>query len=198
MVFNAIGRILQSHPHFTDCLAKSYWKAVQVMRQKIIRMLNLNSIRGQSLLRKMFQILCDNHIAMTSNRRRQYVTIIRVGQLQRIDAAFITSNERIADFRVHSFARSFQLTAVSIGFVSKKRVNPFTLNISRPFRLKQIIISKLKKNIPHRRWIQHIGVKQRGMKSHISRSPCPPAPGRRPQADRERLRVGGQYPPCKP
>ena len=169
-----------------------------MMRQKIIRRLNLNSIRGQSLLRKMFQILCDNHIATTNNRRRQYVTIIGVGQIQRIDAAFITDNERIADFRVHSFARSFQLIAVSMRFVSDKRIDPFALNISRPFCLKQIIISKLKKNIPHGRWIQHIGIKQRGVLTHISRSPCPPAPGRQPQVDRERLRVGGQYPPCKP
>ena len=101
MIFNAVGRILQPQAHFTDSLTKMCLKEVQVIRQKIIRMLNLNSIRRQIILREVSQILGDNHITAPDNGCRQYVPIIRVRQLQCTYATFITGNERIADLRVH-------------------------------------------------------------------------------------------------
>ena len=84
----------------------------------IVGMPSFDAIRLECILWKVVQILRDNHIATSHNRRCQHMTIIRVGQLKTDNQPFITRNERIPDCRIHQRACALQCSAIPMRFWS--------------------------------------------------------------------------------
>ncbi len=79
---------------------------------------------------------------------------------------FVVGDEAIAGFRVHEVARPLQGSAVAMGFVAQKGLDPLAMNFGAPPGAKEVADGKLEEDIPHRRGIEHIRVKEGSVVAH--------------------------------
>jgi len=78
-----VRRILKPQTNLMHRAAKQPLCQAQMPAKKLIGMLNIDPVGREGRIWKMFKILRHDDIAAPNNRRRQNMTIIRIGKLKR-------------------------------------------------------------------------------------------------------------------
>ena len=79
VLLNDDRRILERLPQALKRLEDRSWHKIEYMNQKLVRVLDFNSVVRRSLRRKILRIVRDDDIDTAANGRGQYVAIIRIG-----------------------------------------------------------------------------------------------------------------------
>ena len=76
------------------------------MRDELVRMLGRDTVGIEDLRRKIGKVVRDDDTRLTTNRRGEYVPVMRIGQLQLIDQTLVAGDQTIGDRCVHECPRA--------------------------------------------------------------------------------------------
>jgi hypothetical protein len=98
---------------------------------------------------KVAQVICENDLRLSFNRRRKNVAVIGIRQAQILDVMFIAVDYIVIDRLIHECASSFQVFAFSLRLILQDISDPLFVNLIGPARAKQSSIAKRKDQICH-------------------------------------------------
>lgn len=113
------------------------------MPDEFVRVLNIDIVFDQDLLRKILQIVGHNHIAATSDRRRQHVTVTRVGQMNRRNEILKILNQSVPRASVHKIPSAMKLLRSKVRPVGKHGSDPFFMDGITPLGSEKIRCGEL-------------------------------------------------------
>ena len=132
------------------------------MDYKLVRMLRFDVPRIQRLGREVRQVVSQNEISFATDRRSQYVTVVRIGQIEGFNQRFEALDDAIPYALVHEVARSFEPSACQIGPIPKQTPDPLVVDHVSPFRPEQVRKGELHEQIAERCRIQNARVVENG------------------------------------
>lgn len=129
-------------------------------------MLGLDGVGCQRRLREILQILSDDDIAAAHDGGGEYMPVIGIGKLERLDQLLITRDETVPRCRVHEVAGPLQSRPLGRRLPAHQRRDPLTVNVRAPFGLTQVSDRQLHEQVAKRGRVEHICVEQRGVMAH--------------------------------
>jgi len=136
------------------------------MSQKLVRMLRGNSVGIEYRLRKVSKVVRHDDSRLTTDRRGEYVSIIRIRQDQIADKPLVSSHKAIRHRPVHKFPRATQLLRCQVRALLKKRPDPLGVNFLGPTRTKKVRQSNAQQQIPEGGRIDYAGIVDRCKTRH--------------------------------
>ena len=118
------------------------------MPDKLIRVLRRNPVRLKRFLGKIRKVIRYDHPSLTTNSRRQHMSVMRIGQLQLIDETFVSRHQIIRHGQVHQLPRALELLGFQVGTSFDNRSRPFSMNLFGPSRAKKLGQRETQQQIP--------------------------------------------------
>ena len=121
--------------------------------EEIVRMDCLQIVFVQFLGRKILQIEGYDGICLCPDCCRDDMPVVRIGEGDGWDKRFVSRHYAVRDSLVHQFYGALKLFSLKILPVREKVLDPFTVDIVRPFSPKKISHCEFYEKISQWRWI---------------------------------------------
>jgi len=155
--FGILWRVYERGPvessHFDD----SGLVQTHLLFHERVRIDGLDAVRSQCLFGEILEIEGDNRLGARANCRRQYVAVIRVGEIQALCHRFATFHQAVWYRLAHQPSRPLDPILEFRPF-GKQVSNPFRVNRLGLLRAEQPRSRQTQQEIPQWRGIQHAGV----------------------------------------
>ena len=119
MVVNGEGRRYQPRSYLSDGVAEGPGRQVKVIGQKVVGVLDFDSVGRDRGLWKVPQVAGDDHVAASDYCCGENMPVVGVGKVERGNKCFVSGDQAIPCRLVHETARAFQDLTVTVGLVEE-------------------------------------------------------------------------------
>lgn len=151
-------RVLQRLALAADSLADGSWREVVEVGDELIRVLDLDSVAVENLLREILDVVRHDNPGLESYRCCKDVAVIRVRQAQGLNDLFESGHQTIRNTAIHEFPCSLEALPRQIRAPRQKRSNPLLVDAIRPTSSEEIRQGETKQQISERGWVENASV----------------------------------------
>ena len=108
------------------------------LEHEVVWRLSLYAERLESRSWEILEVVGDNHLCTGSDRGSEDVSVILVGQVERIDELLISNNETVTHRTAHQIAGALQREEIDIGSVLKDAAHHLVEDLIGPASAKPI------------------------------------------------------------
>lgn len=141
---------------------------IQQVRNEIIRMLSLCTVRAQAVLREVLQVEGHDHVSPGSDRGGKDMSVVGVRKTDRRDEILVAGDQAIPNMAVHEIPRAFELVKRQVRPIPQDARHPFPMDVRRPSRPEEIGHGEAHEEVAQRRGVQHARVIERRERHHGS------------------------------
>lgn len=99
---------------------------------------------------------------------RQYVAVVRIGQVEAGDPVLVCSHKRVWSRLVHQAPGALQLRACQVGAVCQQVPDPLLMHRAGPVNAQRANERQMHQQIPQLGGIEHVGVAEDDERTHSS------------------------------
>jgi hypothetical protein len=126
-ITQALALLLRGHAH-------CHGIDIEEVRDELVRVLRLHTVRGQGVCGKIGEIESDNCFGTAVNGGGEHMAVIRVGKEQTGDEAFIPLHEAVGHRLVHQVSGPFQSVTRQLRTILEQASHPLLVDHRRPPR----------------------------------------------------------------
>lgn len=101
ILIDRVGRIRKPSPDFLHRAAKRPLRQIEMIAKKFVGVLDVDPVTCKHPVRKVFEILRHYDIAAADDRRRENMTVIRIGERKRRNQGLIAADQAVTRCLVH-------------------------------------------------------------------------------------------------